>query len=136
MFPDGLGRANINTAVARLRFKSGVDASWVALFLNSRPGRLSTLRIANGVNQLNLNMEETADLKVPLPSLDVQIESGEKLRRAEAFEFLAKTALAEAQAAVEALVEGGLDEVRLLEENQEIEQWLKQNCDKYAERRP
>lgn len=75
--------ANINTAVARIRVTPPIDPYWVATFFNSAVGRLSTLRIANGVNQLNLNMEETGDLEVPIPTEPIQRAIGNKLRKAE-----------------------------------------------------
>jgi restriction endonuclease S subunit len=83
VYPEHFPVANINTAVARLRLNKDIDPYWIVAFLNSLPGRLNTLRIANGVNQLNMNMEEVGNIAVLLPKPQIQRAIGNKIRKAE-----------------------------------------------------
>ena len=84
IYPLDWPPANINTAVARIRFKdNSVYPYWVSIYLNSHVGRLIILRIANGVNQLNINMSELSSIDILLPPYDIQKAIGNKLRKAE-----------------------------------------------------
>lgn len=90
VYPESLPTANMNTAAARIRLSKGTDAHWVAAFLNSYIGRLNSLRLANGVNQLNMNMEELAAVPILIPPIEIQEAIGNKIRKAERLSFDAK----------------------------------------------
>lgn len=83
LYPTGMPIANMNTATARVRLTDKVDSHWVVAFLNSYVGRINSLRLANGVNQLNMNMEELAALPILTPPMALQRAIGNKMRKAE-----------------------------------------------------
>lgn len=76
--------ANMNAAVVKLTVKQDVvEPYYLSCFFNSKYGRLQTERIANGVNQQNINLTEVKSNIIPLPALKIQKYIGDKVRKAE-----------------------------------------------------
>jgi type I restriction enzyme, S subunit len=68
----GVERANINQAIVKIRPSEEINSDYLAIFLNSHLGKFQTERLANGAVQLNVNFSETGDIKIIVPSLDIQ----------------------------------------------------------------
>ncbi|MCA6621694.1 MAG: restriction endonuclease subunit S [Pseudanabaena sp. M165S2SP1A06QC] len=68
----GIERANINQAIVKIRPSVHVDSDYLSIFLNSKYGKFQTSRLANGAVQLNVNFSEVGDIKVLVPSLEIQ----------------------------------------------------------------
>ena len=64
--------ANINQAIATLRFKEDINKLFIAYVLNSSIIKQQTARLQRPVAQPNLNTEELKSLKVPLPPIEIQ----------------------------------------------------------------
>jgi len=72
--PNNLGPANINQAISRITIIESVDPFYVSLILNSKIGMIQTDRISRPSVQANINLEEIKSIRIPLPSLEKQIE--------------------------------------------------------------
>ncbi len=70
----GLEKANINQAIVKIRPKEDIDSDYLSIFLNSKYGKFQTQRLANGAVQLNVNFSEVGDIRVIIPSLEIQRE--------------------------------------------------------------
>jgi restriction endonuclease S subunit len=64
--------ANINQAIATLRFKEDINKLFIAYVLNSSIIKLQTARLQRPVAQPNLNTEELKSLKISLPPIEIQ----------------------------------------------------------------
>lgn len=128
IYPNNEPVANINTAVVRIRLSPEVDPYWVKIFLNSYVGRMSTLRVANGVNQLNMNMEEVGAIRILLPPLSVQHAIGNKARACEHIRTEVRALIEEVKQAIEALIDKKLNEDFLLSEDEKQKTWLDANA--------
>jgi type I restriction enzyme M protein len=71
LFKDKLD-ANINQAIARLRFKEGVNEEYVLYYLRSKLGQEQLNRLKRPVARANINLSEIAKIKVPLPPRRIQ----------------------------------------------------------------
>jgi type I restriction enzyme S subunit len=69
---DSLGPCNMSQNLVRMRLTDGVNPSYIAVFLNSRLGRMQTETSATGPNQKYLNFERIVNLRIPLPPGPVQ----------------------------------------------------------------
>lgn len=76
--------ANMNAAVVKLTLNQDlIDPYYLSCFFNSKFGRIQTERIANGVNQQNINLTEVKSNIIPIPSTEIQKYIGDKVRKAE-----------------------------------------------------
>lgn len=66
--------ANINQAIALVRFKDGNDAQYVKELIKSQVGQLSLNRLKRPVARANINLEEISTIKIPLPPFAKQKE--------------------------------------------------------------
>lgn len=112
LIPESLERANINQALVRLRLK-GIDKYYFLYAINSEIGKLSSLRLANGAVQLNLNREEVENIDIPVLEVKKQEYIGTKIR--EYIDLIKKSEnlIKEAKQDVEALIEGTFDMTKL-----------------------
>lgn len=69
---EGVDRANINQAIARIKPLQRILPQYLSDFLNTSFGRLQSRRVANGGVQLNINFAEVRALRLLVPPLDVQ----------------------------------------------------------------
>ena len=67
-------QANINQAIALIRFKDKINNIFIAFILNSILTKLQIKHLQRPVAQPNLNIEELKSLKIPLPPLNIQNE--------------------------------------------------------------
>jgi len=64
--------ANINQAIAIVRVKEGINPEYVKEYLLSSIGQNQLNKIKRPVARANINLEEVASIKIPLPSLLIQ----------------------------------------------------------------
>ena len=69
---DDLGDCNMSQNLVRIHVRDGINPHYLAVFLNSRCGRIQTETAATGPNQKYLNFERIRDLTITLPPRDVQ----------------------------------------------------------------
>ena len=67
-------KANINQAIALLRFNNNVNNFFIGFILNSSICKIQIQQLKRPVAQPNLNITELKSLKIPLPPLNIQNE--------------------------------------------------------------
>lgn len=73
IFIDKTKEANINQAIARVRISDkAVNPYFVLHFLRSRAGQQQLDRIKRPVARANINLSEIGNIKIPMPSYEVQ----------------------------------------------------------------
>ncbi len=65
---DEINEANINQAVTKIRLKKEINPVYVSTFLNSKYGRLQSLRFAGGGVQKNIDFHEIKRIRIFLPT--------------------------------------------------------------------
>ncbi len=106
----GIEIANINQAIVKIRPSVHVDSDYLSIFLNSKYGKFQTSRLANGAVQLNVNFSEVGDIKVLVPSLEIQRSLVAEIENARQSR---KQKLAQADALLSSLDEYLLDQLGL-----------------------
>jgi restriction endonuclease S subunit len=114
---------------------NAVDPYFVALFLNSSLGRMQSLRLISGGVLGHVMPNSVKRLFIALPSFEIQLELGERLRTVESHREIGRALVTSAQADVEALIAGTLDIGRLLEEGREHERWIKSHPAAFTDER-
>ena len=79
--PENFSEANINQALARIVLKEETNPFFVAIFLNTKIGRLQTERLSRPAVQANINLPEIKSIKIPVPPTEIQIEVAEEVKR-------------------------------------------------------
>jgi restriction endonuclease S subunit len=101
-------KANINQAIALLRFDNYVNNIFIAFILNSAICKIQIKQLKRPVAQPNLNITELKSIKIPLPPLPIQNEIASHIQslRDEAKELKkeAKDILKSAKDEVEAII--------------------------------
>ena len=82
LYPLNLPPANINQHIARLRLRQGVNPHYVAAFLKFELGQLQCLRYSTGTTRIALDYDAVRNIRVPVPSLDIQQEVVHTLQQA------------------------------------------------------
>lgn len=74
VFPDSLGKANINQNITRIRvFDSDfIRPEYVEAFLNSPLGRAQSQMMSRVMGQYNLNLSEVRSIRIPIPRPESQ----------------------------------------------------------------
>lgn len=132
--PESIPRANIIQSLAKITLRKGYNPYYVSAYLSSRIGLKMAYRFASQTVQSGLNFEGIAELPVPITDKNTMNKIGELIEQEIKYEELSNGLIAQAVADVEALIEGTLDENKLLAESAEIEQWLKDNPVPYDDR--
>lgn len=70
--PDGFEEGNVNQHVCIIRLKQGIDKNYIQLFLSSRSGQKTILRVQVGGNREGLTRSGVQSILVPLPPLPEQ----------------------------------------------------------------
>jgi restriction endonuclease S subunit len=73
--------ANINQAIAILRFKSNVNKFYITFLLNSIILKYQITQHQRPVAQPNMNITELQSLKIPLPPIEKQNEIAEHIQK-------------------------------------------------------
>ncbi|CAC9618530.1 Type I restriction-modification system, specificity subunit S [uncultured Gammaproteobacteria bacterium] len=73
--------ANINQAIARLRFKDNINYIYVAYLLDSNILKYQIERNKRPIAQPNLNTEELKSLKIPLPPIEKQNQIAKRISK-------------------------------------------------------
>lgn len=89
--PANVPNFSIFVSVALLKLKGNVDSRFIEAFLNSKYGRIQSERLVKGSNQPDFHLEDIAEIKVPIPSPEIQKYIGDKVRKAEELREEAKT---------------------------------------------
>lgn len=106
------------------------DATWapfLAVYFTHGPGRSFIDQIAYGAVQPQLSQDELLAVPIPRTGSDVRTAVADALGSWRQRTRSAESAVDEARSAVEALIDGTLDEPALLAEGEAIEQWLAEN---------
>ena len=108
--PEWLAEGNINQALAKIVLKEFISPFYVSSILNSTIGKIQTDRLSRPSVQANLNLEEIAEIQIPLPPKAVQDEIAtavqHRMATAKQLKAEAKQALETAKHQVEALLFG------------------------------
>jgi len=80
--PEALLPANINQHIARLRPRQGINAQYVAAFLNSELGQLQCLRYSTGTTRIALDYDAIRNIRIPIPSPETQQQVVQTVQRA------------------------------------------------------
>ena len=108
--PEWLAEGNINQALAKIVLKEFISPFYVSSILNSTIGKIQTDRLSRPSVQANLNLEEIAEIQIPLPPKAVQDEIATEVQHrmnlAKQLKAEAKKALETAKHQVEALLFG------------------------------
>ncbi len=117
------------STVARLRNKTNIPSHYFESIFNHQVLQIQIQSFATGLAQPHITQEWIAELLIPIiPSVD---EVDVLTRKHHNFLIQSKQYLDEAKSDIEALIDGTLDEEKLLSEGDEIEQWLKDNPSPY-----
>ena len=95
--PANVPNFSIFVSVALLKLKGNVDSRFIEAFLNSKYGRIQSERLVKGSNQPDFHLEDIAEIKVPIPSPEIQKYIGDKVRKAEELREEAKKLKKEAE---------------------------------------
>ena len=68
----GIERANINQNIVKIRPTKEIDPNYLSTFINSRYGRFQIQRLTQWSVQANVNFSQVGDIKVIVPSLNIQ----------------------------------------------------------------
>lgn len=66
--------ANINQAIALVRFNDSVNVEFIKSFLKTSIGQKVLERLKRPVARANINLDEIASIQIPLPPLEIQEE--------------------------------------------------------------
>ncbi|MBX9598555.1 MAG: restriction endonuclease subunit S [Burkholderiales bacterium] len=73
--------ANINQAIALVRFKESINSTFIMEFIRSSFGQFILDRMKRPVARANINLDEIGTLPIPLPPLEKQYEIAEHIRK-------------------------------------------------------
>ena len=80
--PPNLGQANINQHIVKITLKDeSINPYYVATFLNSRLGRIQSLRKVTGTTRIALDYEAIRSIKIPLPPKLIQDEIAKSIQQ-------------------------------------------------------
>jgi len=83
VFPSNFGKASLADNIFKVVYKSEYDVHYIASFLNSKYGKLWVERLSQGSAQPTIIKESFRQIKIPIPSPEIQKYIGDKVRRAE-----------------------------------------------------
>ena len=95
--PANVPDFSIFVSVALLKLKGNMDNAFIEVFLNSKYGRIQSEKLAKGSNQPDFHLEDIAEIKIPIPSPEIQKYIGDKVRKAEELREEAKRLKKEAE---------------------------------------
>jgi hypothetical protein len=127
IWPENARLCNSNQCIAKITPQADIDAYYLAVVLNSQEMQALIDREATGTIQRGVTLTGTRNLLVPICESAKQESISRVARNYVAHLRLSKSLVTGAKTAVEALVDGTLDEERLLAESAEIEAWRKKN---------
>ena len=135
VLPAWITSATISSSMIAVLLQEDQDPYFYSLFFRSDVGFPLLYAIQKTTAQPTIATDELATVRVPVPPREVQAGIGAKMREAESYQYMQVSYLHAARSDVEALINGTLDETKLLSDGDEIEDWLKQNPRPRAERR-
>lgn len=119
--------AIVNGSVYKFSVREPNDPYYVCAFLSSPFGLKQKLRaIANTGISYN-DQDAIRNIRVALPDPSTQNSIGDMIRKSSENQTQAESLMASANADVDALIDGKLDESRLLQESRGIARWLEQH---------
>ena len=102
--------ANINQAIALVRFDNSISVEFVKSFLKTTIGQKILDKLKRPVARANINLEEIASIKIPLPPLEKQTEIADHISalrlQAKQLQHEAQTELERAKIEVERMILG------------------------------
>ena len=102
--------ANINQAIALVRFNDSISVEFVKSFLKTTIGQKILDKLKRPVARANINLEEIASIKIPLPPLEKQTEISDHISalrlQAKQLQHEARVELERAKSEVERMILG------------------------------
>lgn len=117
----------LSSHIVRIVLKDRSWAPFLAAFLTHGPGRQLIDQIAYGAVQPQVSQDELLALPIPNVATEQRDTIAARLTDWRRALRTAETCVDAAKAAVEALIDGTLDEAALLTESDAIERWLAEN---------
>ena len=72
LFPEKIGEANINQAIAKIILNRGVNYKYIKVILNTSFCKLQAQRYLTTSAQPNINFEQIKSIEIPLQSMEIQ----------------------------------------------------------------
>lgn len=104
-----------HSAVLPMGENSGVDEGFLVAYLSSHNGAVHLQRYVSGTVQAGINLEDLRDVRIPVPTPEMQRHIGDAVRRADDLSFWSTRLCIAASRFVEALVEGKVVEGDLID---------------------
>lgn len=117
----------VNGSIFRIRPRPGIDPDYLAAVLVGAIGVAQKHRAASNSVISYVSLEFVRSLRIPRLGEDEEVAIGDGVRRFDASRREAMRLALAAKSAVEALIDGTLDEATLLDEGDTIERWLAEN---------
>jgi len=127
IWPEHLGKGSGSGELLVYRIKPDYDPFYVFFILRSPIALYQVFDVTSGTTRPRVNVEDVDSILIPL--IDDQKIVGKLVRKSHQYLYLADDLISQAKSDVEALIEGTLDEAKLLAESAEI---VKENPSPYA----
>lgn len=126
VFPNNLGRTSLADNIFKVIYKKEFDVHYIASFFNCVYGKLWIERFSQGSAQPTIIKESFRQIKIPIPSPEIQKYIGDKVRKAEELREEAKRLKKEAEEIIAIEFKFSELENTLNENNTKLE-WLDQS---------
>lgn len=97
VFPNNFGNASLADNTFKVIYKKEYDTHYIASFFNSKYGKLWVERLSQGAAQPTIIKESFRQIKIPIPSPEIQKYIGDKVRKSEELREEAKRLKKEAE---------------------------------------
>ncbi|UZQ52412.1 restriction endonuclease subunit S [Clostridium kluyveri] len=104
VFPYGFGKASLADNIFKVEYKSEYDTHYIAAFINCKFGKLWVERLSQGSAQPTIIKDSFRQIKIPIPSSEIQKHIGDKVRRGEELREEAKRLREEAEEIINKLI--------------------------------
>ncbi len=110
IYPNSMGEANINQAIAKIIPKNANDTEYLALILNAKICKMQAEMFLTMAAQPNINFEQIKTIKIPYPEKEIRDnilnEVKNRMQQAKQLQHEATAELEEAKARVERIILG------------------------------
>lgn len=123
VFPNNFGKVSLADNTFKITYKDMYDNHYLVSFFNCKYGKLWVERLSQGSAQPTIIKESFRQIKVPIPSYEIQKYIGNKVRKAEELKEEAK----ELKKKAEKIIDRYLGEITLNIEKKYSTNFLNQN---------
>jgi type I restriction enzyme S subunit len=131
IWPESWATGGGSGELLAYRANEDVNPYYLFFVLKSPLGLFQVLDVTAGSTLPRVESEVVDSILIPRLTTDAEMQIGAFVRDAHAAWYASAELIPAAKAAVESLIDGTLDEERLLGESAEIETWLKKNPGPY-----